>query len=107
MTPTHTRKDGRQYRYYITRTAAGEDRQTAWRVPAGEIERIVIGAVVMSLRDHTETAGGTADTVVADVVQRTDLAGELASHPGKHYPVAWAEAEQADHNPGETCPARQ
>lgn len=81
MTPTHTRKDGRQYRYYITRTAAGEDRQTAWRVPAGEIERIVIGAVVMSLRDHTETAGGTADTVVADVVQRTDLAGELASHP--------------------------
>lgn len=79
MTPSHTRKEGKQYRYYISRLAPGEDRQRAWRVPAGEIERIVMGAVVASLRDHAETAGGAAENIVADVSRRTTLAEELTS----------------------------
>jgi len=81
MTPSHTRKEGRQYRYYISRLAPGEDRQSAWRVPAGEIERIVISAVSASLRDHSETAGRAAENVVADIARRAALAGELASRP--------------------------
>ena len=80
MTPTHTRKDAKQYRYYVTRLAPGEDRQSAWRVPAGEIERIVISAVVASLRDHADITGGTASDVIADVTQRTGLAEDLLSH---------------------------
>ncbi|MBB6124634.1 recombinase family protein [Sphingobium subterraneum] len=81
MTPSHTRREGRQYRYYISRLAPGEDRQSAWRVPAGEIERIVIGTIVSSLRDHAMTADSKADTLVADVARRTDLAEDLASYP--------------------------
>jgi site-specific DNA recombinase len=48
MSPTHTRKAGRLYRYYISQTALKQpgDRQPDHiRVPAGEIERIVIGQV--------------------------------------------------------------
>ena len=81
MTPTHTRRKDKQYRYYLTRLSPGEDRQSAWRVPAGEIERIVIGAVVTTLRDHSDIRNSAADDVVADLARRTALAEELASRP--------------------------
>jgi site-specific DNA recombinase len=48
MSPTHTRKGSRLYRYYISQTALkqpGADHVDHMRVPAGEIERIVIGQV--------------------------------------------------------------
>jgi site-specific DNA recombinase len=51
MSPTHTRKNGRLYRYYISQTAlkqgAGDCPVT--RVPAGEIEKIVINQVRLLL----------------------------------------------------------
>jgi hypothetical protein len=46
MSPTHTRRKGRLYRYYISQRLikAGETGcATSLRVPAGEIEEIVIG----------------------------------------------------------------
>jgi site-specific DNA recombinase len=46
MSPTHTRREGRLYRYYISQRLikAGEPAgATSLRVPAGEIEEIVIG----------------------------------------------------------------
>ena len=46
MSPTHTRRKGRLYRYYISQRLikAGEPAgATSLRVPAGEIEDIVIG----------------------------------------------------------------
>jgi site-specific DNA recombinase len=46
MSPTHTRRKGRLYRYYISQRLikAGEPAgATSLRVPAGEIEEIVIG----------------------------------------------------------------
>ncbi len=46
MSPTHTRRKGRLYRYYISQRLikAGEPPgATSLRVPAGEIEEIVIG----------------------------------------------------------------
>jgi hypothetical protein len=45
MSPTHTRKSGRLYRYYISQTALKQPGAEHIRVPAGEIERIVIGPV--------------------------------------------------------------
>jgi len=47
MSPTHTRKNGRLYRYYISKTAVknGYDACPIRAVPAGEIE----GAVVAQL----------------------------------------------------------
>lgn len=77
MTPTHTRRDGRQYRYYVSRLAPGEDRQSAWRVPAGEIERIVIEAVAALLREHGAVEDSSADAVVTDIGWRSAIADTL------------------------------
>ena len=45
MSPTHTRRKGRLYRYYISQQVikTGSPANPATRVPAGEIEEIVIG----------------------------------------------------------------
>jgi DNA invertase Pin-like site-specific DNA recombinase len=44
MSPTHTRRKGRLYRYYTSqKVIKGEVATTDMRVPAGEIEEIVIG----------------------------------------------------------------
>jgi DNA invertase Pin-like site-specific DNA recombinase len=47
MSPTHTRKNGRLYRYYLSQTVLkqGADDDLVARVPAAEIEKIVIDQV--------------------------------------------------------------
>jgi hypothetical protein len=52
MTPTHTRKGGRLYRYYISHRIlkAGATGAPISRVPAGEIETVVVDQVRAMLR---------------------------------------------------------
>ena len=46
MSPTHTRRSGKLYRYYVSQTAMKRGADcTVGPVPAGEIERIVLGQV--------------------------------------------------------------
>lgn len=45
MTPVFTTRGNHQHRYYVTRLKPGEDRKAAWRVPAGDIDRAVLGSV--------------------------------------------------------------
>jgi hypothetical protein len=49
MTPVFTTKAGRQHRYYVTRLKPGEDRTSAWRVPAGDLDRAVLNCVEAAL----------------------------------------------------------
>jgi site-specific DNA recombinase len=49
MTPVFTTKRGRQHRYYVTRLKPGEDRKSAWRVPASDIDRAVVRCVEAAL----------------------------------------------------------
>ena len=42
MTPVFTSRGSHQHRYYVTRLKAGDDRSSAWRVPAGDIDRTVL-----------------------------------------------------------------
>jgi DNA invertase Pin-like site-specific DNA recombinase len=52
LSPTHTRKSGRLYRYYTSQTALKRGRSDCLvrQVPAGEIERIVVDQVRMLLQ---------------------------------------------------------
>lgn len=52
MTPTHTRKNGRLYRYYVTQTVIkeGPDACPVGRVPAGQVENAVIDQLRSLLR---------------------------------------------------------
>lgn len=58
MTPAHAKKGSKRYRYYVTRTPPG-DNSPKWRLPAGEIERLVIDAIAKHL--GTCSCSGTDD----------------------------------------------
>src|SRR5207244_6567490 len=52
LTPSHTVKQGRRYRYYVSTaliTEAGTDQSQGWRLPAQEIEDAVIRVLADAL----------------------------------------------------------
>jgi site-specific DNA recombinase len=55
LTPSHTKKGERRYRYYVSRALMKGDAaavQGGWRVPAAELERIVAMAITRILGDQ-------------------------------------------------------
>lgn len=57
LTPSHALKDGKRYRYYISRpliTEAGEPKITGTRIPAHDIETLIIGEIGKFLLDKAE-----------------------------------------------------
>ena len=42
MSPTFSTRGGQRHHYYVTRLRPGEDRKSAWRLPARDIDRAVI-----------------------------------------------------------------
>lgn len=71
MTPEHTSRANRRYRYYATRFEPGEDTSSPWRVPAGDIERAAIRIFRQWLK---RDVAGEADNIII----RRDLADRLA-----------------------------
>jgi site-specific DNA recombinase len=54
MTPTHAVKKGTRYRYYVSTsliTGIGSKRSGGWRIPAGNLEGLVINRIRMFLAD--------------------------------------------------------
>jgi hypothetical protein len=54
LTPSHAVKDGRRYRYYISRALivdAGSERSQGWRLPAHDLEDAVARIVAAALTD--------------------------------------------------------
>lgn len=70
LTPTHAVKSGRRYRYYVSRqlvSGALDSDATkfkGWRIPAGELERIVADAVSGLLADPSALAVALRDADV-------------------------------------------
>lgn len=56
MSPTHAKAHGKRYRYYISSRLKGTKRKdnTAWRVPAAELEAIVLRTIAKLLRDRPQ-----------------------------------------------------
>jgi hypothetical protein len=52
MTPVSTHKGSRRHHYYASRLAPGEDKTSAWRVAAGEINRSVLESVAGWLKSQ-------------------------------------------------------
>jgi site-specific DNA recombinase len=70
MTPVHTSKGSKRYRYYVTRTNAGDSDGDQWRVAAGELDRAAVRLVGQWLRLPDGDMQG------ADVEVRQALASE-------------------------------
>jgi DNA invertase Pin-like site-specific DNA recombinase len=54
MTPSHASKAGRRYRYYVSRPATEKSSNAGatWRLPAKEIEGVVLNGIGVLLRDR-------------------------------------------------------
>ena len=64
MTPTHSNKLGARYRYYVSHAVVQkrrEDAGTIARVPAPEIETLVLNSV----REHLQAIGSAEPQIVA------------------------------------------
>ncbi|MCH8889564.1 MAG: recombinase family protein [Myxococcales bacterium] len=108
LTPSHTVKSGRRYRYYVSRNSppdsttanAAHARSPRWRLPAREIERAIGDAVVALFENPAELARAARESQIhearisdllegvrdwsgkpLEVVQRVDLGTEeMAVH---------------------------
>ena len=75
MTPVHTRKGQRRYRYYVSRSLADgrpDDTEAITRVSAPEVERLVVEALRRRLACEND-GEGSDEEVVAAAVARIDL----------------------------------
>ncbi|CAN0604253.1 unnamed protein product, partial [Ectocarpus sp. 12 AP-2014] len=84
LTPTHTRRNGKQQRYYISnRLVSGGTDPTAWRLPAQKFEEAVTMTVCGHLRGHavrhTVLSASDAATSAAASKAIDDLAIKLQS----------------------------
>jgi site-specific DNA recombinase len=73
LTPTHTNKGQRRYRYYVSRSLlqAGAQKGSGWRVPAAELEGLVALAAKRMLEDKR---------LLVTTLESSELdAGQLAS----------------------------
>ena len=78
MTPTFTTRGSKRHHYYITRLKPGDDRKEAWRVPAGEVDRRVIGALSDWLRSGaTQELPENARNVREQLASRSGLADDM------------------------------
>jgi site-specific DNA recombinase len=57
MTPVFTTNGAHQHRYYVTRLKPAENRKSAWRVPAGDIDRAVLSGVEATLTRRAADQG--------------------------------------------------
>ena len=74
MTPTHATKGSKRFRYYVTRTQPG-DQSIKWRMPAGEIERLVVDAVAKQM----ECVDSNGDETAAQISEQMNKRREIAS----------------------------
>jgi DNA invertase Pin-like site-specific DNA recombinase len=87
MTPSHTVKAGRRYRYYVTRPEQ-LDAEPAWRVNANDLERIVVDNLISLLLDQAQLHdlvfpnGGDAAAVQA-MLRKGDLAAATLRSGGQ------------------------
>ncbi|MBJ6370757.1 recombinase family protein [Sedimentitalea arenosa] len=86
LTPTHTRKTGKQLRYYISnRLVSGGPDPAGWRLPAEALEQAVARAISDHLADHAKrhsvlvdadaTSSIPASRAIADVASRISAKG--------------------------------
>ena len=88
MTPTHAVKNGKRYRYYISQPLVTGSRQNApagRRIPAGDIEQLVITRLQAALSDESLVLEGIHSRIEAASEQQrlVSLAASLADEWNK------------------------
>jgi hypothetical protein len=66
MTPTHSTRGTRRYRYYVSRPDGGDDAHRVWRFPARAIEQLVLRTLA-----HLISEGRALDERLPDTSAET------------------------------------
>jgi DNA invertase Pin-like site-specific DNA recombinase len=93
MTPSHANKAGRRYRYYVSRsliTGSRDAAPTARRIPAGDLERLVIDRLLRFLASEAEVFQALHPVIsgVAEQRRMLDRAAQIAR--------GWSELSASD-----------
>jgi DNA invertase Pin-like site-specific DNA recombinase len=70
VSPSHATKNGKRYRYYVSRrlvTGSAKGASRAWRLPAAEIEKIVQGELIQFLKAETQLLDAIPSSSAASV----------------------------------------
>lgn len=78
MTPTHAGNGAKRFRYYVSRTAPGADKTSIWRLPSGEIERLVTDTLAKTITDTWSTSG-EAKVIQSHIANKCEIADSLKS----------------------------
>ena len=76
MTPTHASKGSKRFRYYVSRLEPGDDKNLVWRLPSGEIERLVIDTLAKAIANTVATSG-EANIIQDQMTAHRDIANHL------------------------------
>jgi len=100
LTTSHSNKKGKRYHYYISRQKDGEEPSKGWRLPAKELEALVVKAIsgllnnpqdlleLLELRDATPddwsrlaaAAHMTQDDIRSDIARQCNTRIQIAHH---------------------------
>jgi hypothetical protein len=94
LSPTHTRKQGRLYRYYVSQSVlkGGADDAPYRRLPAGEIEALVLDQLRALLRQPEVVVG----TWRAAQAEAPDLAEDAVREALARFDPVWSELFPAE-----------
>ena len=82
MSPSRGQKGEKQYCYYVTRFKPGEDKSTICRLPAGEVDRLVLDAFCRTLKTGSPSAEQSCKVHwQQDLNQTAELADRLPGLP--------------------------
>lgn len=76
MTPTHASTGSKRFRYYVTRLEPGDDKSGVWRLPSGEIERLVADTLAKAIA-NTSPASGEATIIQDQMAAKSEIANRL------------------------------
>jgi site-specific DNA recombinase len=85
LTPTYAVKKGTRYRYYVSTTlltGAGRDRSNGWRIPAGDLEGLVIDRLRTFLADPSAVLDAVDDERHGRQRQLIERARQVAEELG-------------------------
>lgn len=71
MSPSHATKQSRRYRYYVSRREDGPSDQPPWRIPAGDLEEIVVARLIRYLGDPAAIRDALPATITTDELTRS------------------------------------
>jgi DNA invertase Pin-like site-specific DNA recombinase len=81
LTPSHARKNGKRYRYYVSAPLSrGEKIKDGVRVPAPDLEQLVLATIVDHLRDSIWLTGLLGEAIDARDVKALLASGGAAAH---------------------------